>query len=156
LVRLLEEWDNTAMKVVIRRASVCWTAGAKGGVRAVPAAGGALKLAAFSAPRSRQDNSDTNSAELIAAAHAGSFSQALARKLGRTASLAGDIVTSAAVSLERLAAGWTIVNIHLNVVARLPNVTQGRFIDAAVHAKTNCLVSRGLRATVSMNARLER
>jgi osmotically inducible protein OsmC len=76
--------------------------------------------------------------------------------MGRAALSAGDILTSAAVTLERLAAGWTILNIHLDVVARLPNATQGRFIDAAVRAKTNCLVSRVLRATISMNAKLEK
>lgn len=144
------------MKLVIRRASVRWAAGAGGGARAVTTESGALRLAPFSAALLRRNNSDTNSAELIAAAHAGSFSHALAQELGRAALSAGDIVTSAAVTLKRLAAGWTIVNIHLNVVARLPKATQGRFIDAAVRAKTNCLVSRLLRATISMDAKLER
>ena len=48
------------------------------------------------------------------------------------------------------------MNIHLNVVAKLPNVTQGRFIDATVRAKTNCLVSKLIRANISMNAKLEK
>ena len=42
------------------------------------------------------------------------------------------------------------MNIHLNVLAGLPKVTQGRFIDATVRAKTNCVVSRLLRANISM------
>jgi len=45
---------------------------------------------------------------------------------------------------------------HLHVVAWLPKVTQGKFIDAAVRAKTSCLISRALRANISMNARLEK
>jgi hypothetical protein len=60
------------------------------------------------------------------------------------------------VTIEHLAAGWTIMNIHLNVVARLPRLSQGEFIDATVRAKRNCLVSRALRPTVSMNARLDK
>lgn len=143
------------MKLIICRASVRWTAGAGGGTRAVTTESGALKLAPFSSVLARRQNSDTNAAELIAAAHAGSFSQALARELGRAAISAGEIVTAASVTMERLAVGWTIMNIHLNVVARLPKATQGRFIDAAVRAKTSCPVSRVLRATVSMNAKLE-
>ena len=55
-----------------------------------------------------------------------------------------------------VAAGWTVMNIHLNVIARLPKVTQSKFIDAAVRAKTSCLVSRLLRANISMNAKLEK
>jgi lipoyl-dependent peroxiredoxin len=84
------------------------------------------------------------------------FSLALAHELGPAALSQGDIVTSAAVTLERFAAGWSIIDVHLNVAARLPKVTLNRFIGATVRAKTHCLVSRALRATVSMNAKLER
>lgn len=156
MARILAAWEDARMQRVVRSASVRWAAGAKGGDRVVSSESGALFLPPYSSSLPRHNNSDTNSAELIAAAHAGSFSHALARELGRATLSSGDIVISAAVTLKRLAAGWTIVNIHLSVVARLPKATQGRFIDAAVRAKTNCLVSRVLRATISMNARLER
>ncbi|HXQ81765.1 MAG TPA: OsmC family peroxiredoxin [Opitutaceae bacterium] len=144
------------MRLIIRRASVRWTAGARGGARAATTESGVLTLAPFSSAAPHRNNSDTNSAELIAAAHAGSFSLALAEELGRDALSAGEIVTSAAVTLERIASEWAIINIHLNVVAKLPKVKQGRFIEAAVRAKTSCLVSRLLRTTVSINARLEK
>ena len=48
------------------------------------------------------------------------------------------------------------MNIHLNVVATLSRLTQNQFIDATVRAKTSCLVSRLLRANISMNAKLEK
>jgi organic hydroperoxide reductase OsmC/OhrA len=48
------------------------------------------------------------------------------------------------------------MNIHLNVVAKLPKMTQREFIDATVRAETSCLVSKLLRATISMNAKLEK
>ena len=47
------------------------------------------------------------------------------------------------------------MNIHLNVIARLPKVTQSKFIDATVRAKTSRLISRLLRANISMNAKLK-
>ena len=94
--------------------------------------------------------------ELIAAAQAGSFSLALSNELRLAGSAPGNIVTTATVTLEHLAAGWTIMKIHLNVIARLPKVTQGEFIDATLHAKASCFVSRLLRANISMNAKLER
>jgi lipoyl-dependent peroxiredoxin len=141
------------MQRITRTASVRWVAGAG---RAVTTDRGALQRASFSVGHLRSQNSDTNAAELIAAAHAGSFSFALGHELGTRALRAGEILVSAAVTLEQLAAGWTIMNIHLNVVARLPRLSQGEFIDATVRAKTSCLVSRALRPTVSMNAKLEK
>ena len=97
-----------------------------------------------------------HSAEMIAAAHASSFSAALSNELALRDSAAGDILTTATVTMEDLAAGWTIRNIKLNVVAKLSRVTQGKFIDAIIRAKTSCLISRVLRANITMNARLEK
>jgi lipoyl-dependent peroxiredoxin len=143
------------MKLMIQKASVRWQGGSNGGTRAMSTESGALKKTIFSQGIPFTKNSGTNPAELIAAAHAGSFSLALSNELGLTGSASGDIVVTATVSLEHLAAGWTIMNIHLNVIARLPKITQNRFIDATVRAKTRCLVSRLLRANISMNAKLE-
>ena len=117
---------------------------------------GVLKQARFSLRTPLKNDPNTDPAELIAAAHASSFSLALSNELKLRAFAVGEIVTMATVTLENFAAGWTIMNIHLSVLARLPKVTQGEFIDAAVLAKTNCLVSRLLRANVSMNAKLEK
>lgn len=149
-------WEDGAMKPIIRSASVRWTAGKVRRPRTAATERGGLKLDPFSRAFRRQARPDTDSAELMAAALAGSFSLALIQELGRAARLAGEILTSAAITLERRAAGWTIVNILLSVVARLPKATQGGFIDAAVRAKTNGLVSRALRPRISMNARLEK
>ena len=144
------------MNLIIRKALVRWKGGAKGGTRAVTTESGVLKQARFSLGTPLKNNgSGTDPAELIAAAHASSFSLALSNELGLKAVAAGEIITSATVTLEHLAAGWTIMNIHLNVIARLPKVTQSQFIDATVRAKTSCLVSRLLRASISMNAKLK-
>ena len=143
------------MNLITRKASVHWKGGANGGRRAVTTGNGAPVPAKISSGIRSQSNSETDSAELIAAAHADSFSLALSNELQLSAVAAGEIVTTATVAVENLAAGWTIMNIHLNVVAHLPKVTQGRFIDATVRAKTNCLVSKSLRANISMTAKLE-
>ena len=102
-----------------------------------------------------RENQGTNPAELMAVAHATSFSLALCQELGLTRSTAGQIVIVSTMVVTSLPIGWTITNIHLNIAARLPKITQGRFIDATVRAKTNCLVSRLLRANISLNAKLE-
>lgn len=144
------------MSVIMRKASVRWKGGAKGGVRTVTTDSGVLRRARFSLGLPLNHNSHTDPIELIAAAHASSFSLALSKELGLKTSAAGEITTSATVTVDHLATGWTVMNIHLGVLARLPRMTQGRFIDATVRAKTNCVVSHLLRTNISMNAKLEK
>jgi lipoyl-dependent peroxiredoxin len=94
--------------------------------------------------------------ELIAAAHAASFSRALSAELDRIGLLAERITTTAKVTSEVLSTGWVVTAILLDVVARVPAASISDFIDASMTAKTNCLVCRLLNAKVSLNARLER
>jgi lipoyl-dependent peroxiredoxin len=144
------------MQLIIQKAAVRWKGGSNGGTRSMTTESAALKEAGFSLGIPFKKNSGTNPAELIAAAHAASFSLALSNELGLAGSASGEIAITATVTLEHLTDGWTIMNIHLNVVARLPKVSQSNFIDATVRAKTSCVISRSLRANISMNARLER
>ena len=142
------------MQLIIRKAAVQWKVGSKGDTCVVSTGSGVLKDARYASGIPPKDNSVTDPAELIAAAHAGSFSLALSKELKLAPSALGNIITTATVTIEHLATGWTITNIHLNVIATLPKVTQSEFIDATVRAKTSCLISRLLRATISMNAKL--
>ncbi|HLP76706.1 MAG TPA: OsmC family peroxiredoxin [Candidatus Paceibacterota bacterium] len=144
------------MKLIIRKASVRWKGGVKGDTRVMNTGSGVLKQVRYSSGVPLKNNSATDPAELIAAAHAGSFSLALSNELGLTGHTSGEITTTATVTMEYQATGWAIMNIHLNVIARLPRLTQGEFIDATVRAKTSCLISRLLRANISMNAKLEK
>lgn len=144
------------MQLIIRKAAVQWKVGTKGDTRVVSTGSGILKHVRFASGIPLKENSATDPAELIAAAHAGSFSLALSKELKLAPSASGNIVTTATVTVEHLATGWMITDIHLNIIARLPKVTQSQFIDATVRAKTSCLVSQLLRATVSMNAKLEK
>ena len=94
------------MNLIIRKASVRWKGGAKGGARAVTTESGTLKPAKLSLDTAlRNDSSNTDPAELLAAAHAGSFSMALSNELGLKAFAQGEIVTSATVTLEYVTAG---------------------------------------------------
>jgi osmotically inducible protein OsmC len=142
------------MQLIIRKAAVQWKVGSKGDTRVVSTGSGVLKNARYASGIPLKDNSVTDPAELIAAAHAGSFSLALSKELKLAPSALGNIITTATVTTEHLATGWAITNIHLNVIAMLPKVTQSEFIDATVRAKTSCLISRLLCATISMNAKL--
>jgi len=96
----------------------------------------------------------TSPPELIAAAHAGSFSMTLAHELGEAGYRPRQIGTTATVTMEDIAAGWTMTQIHLDVVATVPKVAQCDFVDAALRAKANCPISRSLNANISMRATL--
>ena len=144
------------MKLIMRKAEVGWKSGPRGGTKVLSTRSGVLKKARFSSGGPLKNNADVDPAELIAAAHAGSYSLALSKELGLAGYVLGSTVTTATVTMERLPVGWMIMNIHLNVLADLPKVSQADFIDAIVRAKTNCMVSRLLRANTSMNAKLEK
>jgi osmotically inducible protein OsmC len=144
------------MKKTRRTASVYWKSGTKGGTRSVSTESGALNEAEFLSGLPLKSDLHTNPGELIAAALVSSFSLALSNELGTSADVVGEIATTATVNSENLLAGWTVTDINLNVDAKLPHVTQGQFIDAAVQAKTNCMVCRLLRVNISMNAKLDK
>jgi osmotically inducible protein OsmC len=98
----------------------------------------------------------TNPSELIAAAHAGSFSMTLAYELGEAGYSPRQIDTTATVTMENIAAVWTMTQIHLDVIATVPRVAECDFVDAALRAKANCPISRVLNANISMRAKLTR
>jgi osmotically inducible protein OsmC len=97
----------------------------------------------------------TNPSELIAAAHAASFSMTLADELHATGYIAHQIDTTATVTMERIGTRRAMTQVHLDVVATVPDGEQFEFVDAALRAKANCPVSRLLIANISMQAKLK-
>jgi osmotically inducible protein OsmC len=94
-------------------------------------------------------------AELLAAAHALSFTTAFIFQLRSGKLHHGRIHTTATVTLENTRRDWTVTKLNLDVLARLPQLSQCDFVGAAVRAKTGCFVSRLTKTTVWMNAKLE-
>lgn len=138
-----------------RKASAVWQGGLKDGKGLISTDSGALKDTQYSFSTRFENGVGTNPEELIAAAHAGCFSMALAAQLG-TANLKPDrITTTATVTMEKLEAGWTLTAVHLDVAAKVPNTTAVAFETAANNAKTGCPISRVLNARITMDAKLE-
>jgi osmotically inducible protein OsmC len=94
--------------------------------------------------------------ELIAAAHAGSFSMSLASELGDAGFSPEKIDTTATVTMESRPAGWRLTQIHLDVVATVARVVECDFVDAALRAKASCPISQLVSANISMRAKLNR
>ena len=78
----------------------------------------------------------------------------LANELGGAGYRPRQIDTTATVTMEIIAAAWTMTQIHLDVIATVPKVPQCDFVDAALRAKANCPISRSLNANISMRAQL--
>ncbi len=101
------------------------------------------------------DDPGTNPEELIAAAHAGCYSMALAFLLGSAGLPPQSIRTTARLSVVNMDASWTVTAIHLSVSAAVPGASDEAFQKIAEQARTGCLVSRLVNAPVTLDAALE-
>jgi osmotically inducible protein OsmC len=138
-----------------RKASAVWQGGLKDGRGTVSTESGALAQRQYSFSTRFEDGVGTNPEELIAAAHAGCFSMALSGQMGTAGLTVGEIRTTATVTMEKLEAGWTLTEVHLDVAVKSPGADRAAFATAANNAKTGCPISRVLNARISMDARLE-
>src|SRR5215210_7255675 len=114
-----------------RKASAVWRGGLKDGRGAISTDSGVLSETQYSFSTRFEEGKGTNPEELIAAAHAGCFSMALSGQLGNAGLTAESINTTAAVTLEKTDAGFTITKVHLDVRAKVPNADQQAFETAA-------------------------
>jgi lipoyl-dependent peroxiredoxin len=119
---------------------------------------GAFKEQPYSANtrfQSEDGRAGTNPEELIAAAHSGCFTMALAFQLTNAGHEPTELRTVATVIMDKLEPGWTITNIQLDVEGKVPGVTAEQFQTLADTAKKGCPISRALAATpISMTAKL--
>ena len=138
-----------------RSGHAVWRGGLKDGKGTVSAGSGALSNVPYNFGMRFAEEKGTNPEELIAAAHAGCFSMALSGQLGNAGLTAERIDTTATLTLEKTDAGFTITAVHLDVKAKIPGADKQAFDTATNNAKAGCPVSRLLKATITMEARLE-
>ena len=91
------------------------------------------------------DEKGTNPEELIAAAHAGCFTMALAAKLSEAGHPPQSLDGGAEVDLS-MDGGPSVSAIRLRMRARVPGLDEVKFREIAEDAKQNCPVSRALSA----------
>lgn len=96
----------------------------------------------------------TNPEELIAAAHAGCFSMALAFALTAAGFTPSRIATTAAVTIEPEGAGFRISKSALTLEASVPDIARDRFQKIAEGAKAGCPVSKVLNAEITLDWKL--
>jgi lipoyl-dependent peroxiredoxin len=142
------------IKNMVRKASAVWNGSLKEGKGTISTESGVLSKTQYSFATRFENGAGTNPEELIAAAHAGCFTMALSAQLGNAGITPESLETTAAVTLEKLEAGFTITKVHLDVTARIPGVAKSAFEKAAADAKAGCPISRLLKAEITMTTNL--
>jgi osmotically inducible protein OsmC len=138
-----------------RNASAVWEGSLRQGEGKLTTESGILSETPYSNTGVLSGVLGTNPDELIAASLSGCFSMALSNELALSGFPPLSIETTATATLEDVAEGWTITHMQLDVHAKVPNVTEFRFMDAALTAKANCPIARLLKTNISMTATLD-
>jgi osmotically inducible protein OsmC len=111
----------------------------------------------YSARSRYEDAPESNPEELLAAAHAGCFTMALALILGMAEHEPESLDTEAVVHLRQKEGGFNIPQIDLVVRGKVPGIDQEEFEKLAGRAKKHCPLSKALAAVeeITLDAQLE-
>ena len=122
---------------MIRKSKAVWHGTGRDGSGRLSSDSGVLAQTPYSFRTRFENEKGTNPEELIAAAHAGCFTMALAFGL-------------------QMAEGTTfrISNSALTLRAKVPNLDEAGFARLAGEAEKNCPVSKALNATITLDAKL--
>ena len=136
---------------MIRKARAVWQGTGKDGTGRLSSDSGVLSNTPYSAKMRFESEPGTNPEELIAAAHAGCFSMALAFQLQNAGFSPTELATECAVTLVKEAAGFKITQSALTLRADVPGIDRSKFEELARAAEKNCPVSKVLNAEITMD-----
>ena len=139
---------------MIRKARAVWNGTGRDGSGHLSSDSGVLARTPYSFKTRFENEKGTNPEELIASAHAGCFTMALAFGLQRAGFTPQELSTEAAVSLEPEGSGFRISRSALTLRASVPNLDQATFARLAEEAEKNCPVSKVLNAEITLDAKL--
>ena len=136
-----------------RKINAIWKGDGADGNGILTAQSGAFKNMPYTfKTRFENDNGTlgTNPEELIAAALAGCFNMKLSFVLNEADFNPQELNTDAVLTFE----DGKVLSIELNLKAKVPSITQDKFIELADDAKNNCPVSGVLNCKIILNASL--
>jgi osmotically inducible protein OsmC len=141
-----------------RRATAVWQGAGLEGKGTLNAIGGVFRNTPYSFTtrfKNEEGVEGTNPEELIAAAHSGCFAMALSFGLNGAGFTAEELKVEAAVNFEKVDDHFEITGIHLDLVGKVPGITEEKFIELANGAKAGCPISRALAAVpITLSAKL--
>jgi osmotically inducible protein OsmC len=139
---------------MIRKARAIWRGTGRAGTGELSSDSGVLSATPYSFKTRFESEKGTNPEELIAAAHAGCFTMALAFQLEGAGFSPTELATEAAVTLEPEGQGFKISKSALTLRAKVPNIDAEAFARLAGNAEKNCPVSKLLKAEITLDAKL--
>ena len=142
------------MPPIIRKATATWRGTGREGNGTLSSDSGVLAETPYSFKTRFENEKGTNPEELIAAAHAGCFTMALAFQLQRAGYTPTELSTEAAVSLDPEGQGFRISRSALTLRATVPGLDETVFAQMAGDAEKNCPVSKVLNAEITLDAKL--
>jgi osmotically inducible protein OsmC len=140
---------------MIRKARAAWRGTGRDGDGDLSTDSGVLAETPYSYRTRFENEKGTNPEELIAAAHAGCYTMALAFALQRAGYTPTELTTEAAVSLDPDGGGFRITRSALTLTADVPGLDQDTFKQLAGEAEKNCPISRALNAEITLDATLK-
>jgi osmotically inducible protein OsmC len=139
---------------MIRKAKAIWRGTGRAGSGNLSTDSGVLTETPYSFRTRFENDKGTNPEELIAAAHAGCFTMAVAFQLQAGGYTPTELSTEAAVTLDPEGQGFRITRSALTLRANVPNLDQATFARMAGDAEKNCPVSKVLNAEITLDAKL--
>ena len=131
---------------MLRTAKAHWEGNLKEGKGSLSTQSGILEKTNYSfKTRFEEGEKGTNPEELLAAAHAGCFTMAVASMLGVKGITADNLDTEATLTME----GLSITAIHLNIKGSVPGINAEDFATITKDAEKNCLVSKVLKIPIT-------
>lgn len=135
---------------MIRKARAVWQGTGKDGTGHLTADSGVLSSTPYSFKTRFESERGTNPEELIAAAHAGCFTMALAFQLQGAGFAPTELSTEAAVTLVPEGQGFRISKSALTLTAQVPDIDPHKFQELAQAAEKGCPVSKVLNAEITL------
>ena len=139
---------------MIRKAQAVWHGTGRDGTGDLTTQSGIMSHTPYSFKTRFESEPGTNPEELIAAAHAGCFTMALAFQLQAAGFTPEELSTEAAVSLDQDGTGFKISKSALTLTAKVPGLSQEKFDELAGNAEKGCPVSKVLNAEVTLTKTL--
>ncbi len=140
--------------MINRKASAHWQGSGKEGKGRITTQSGVLSDQPYGFNTRFEDKPGTNPEELIAAAHAGCFTMALAFQLQSAGFTATELKTESVVTLEKEGDGFKVSKSALTLTATIPGIEQAKFDELAHAAEVNCPISKVLNAEITLKATL--
>jgi osmotically inducible protein OsmC len=136
---------------MVRKARAVWQGTGKDGEGNLTADSGVLSSTPYSFKTRFENERGTNPEELLAAAHAGCFTMALAFQLQGAGFAPTELTTEAAVTLVQEGQGFTITKSALTLTAQVPDIDPQKFAELAKAAEKGCPVSKVLNAEITLD-----